>query len=426
MNALLPSRPGVGPAAQSGLDALPALIDRAAQALAGARSSADVLEARDQASAAYDEAKRIARLGRAKGAHDVVVAAALRVQGDALLIESHAKIRLADEYDSAVDRGEVARQGQSRNLKVDNGNVIATLADIGLRKDDIFRARRIRDAETAEPGIVQRIVAERLDAGLEPSRNAVLRAADRHLQFSSDRDLDAYVKERRAGRQAVKAEKRAEREEGLGERTRAAAAALGRRRYNVILADPEWQHDTWSAETGMDRSAANHYPTSPLAVIQARDVASIAADDCLLALWATVPHLADAFCVLDAWGFARFDRDAETGFLALDKTEGRYVSSGSWTKYKPDAGIGMGYWFRVDHEILLIATRGQPPAPAMGDQARSVFDVPASRVHSQKPELVCEILESYFPNLPKIELNRRGAPRPGWDAWGNEADGAAA
>jgi hypothetical protein len=25
-----------------------------------------------------------------------------------------------------------------------------------------------------------------------------------------------------------------------------------------------------------------------------------------------------------------------------------------------------------------------------------------------------------FPNLPKIELNRRGPARPGWDAWGNE------
>jgi len=41
--------------------------------------------------------------------------------------------------------------------------------------------------------------------------------------------------------------------------------------------------------------------------------------------------------------------------------------------------------------------------------------------HSAKPEAVCELIEAYFPNLPKIELNRRGPARPGWSAWGNEA-----
>jgi N6-adenosine-specific RNA methylase IME4 len=31
------------------------------------------------------------------------------------------------------------------------------------------------------------------------------------------------------------------------------------------------------------------------------------------------------------------------------------------------------------------------------------------------------MIEAYFPSVPKIELNCRGVPRPGWDAWGNEA-----
>jgi N6-adenosine-specific RNA methylase IME4 len=31
------------------------------------------------------------------------------------------------------------------------------------------------------------------------------------------------------------------------------------------------------------------------------------------------------------------------------------------------------------------------------------------------------LIEAYFPSLPKIELNRRGPARDGWDAWGNEA-----
>jgi N6-adenosine-specific RNA methylase IME4 len=42
--------------------------------------------------------------------------------------------------------------------------------------------------------------------------------------------------------------------------------------------------------------------------------------------------------------------------------------------------------------------------------------------HSAKPECFLEMIEQYFPTLPKIEVNRLGPPRPGWDAWGNEAD----
>ena len=172
----------------------------------------------------------------------------------------------------------------------------------------------------------------------------------------------------------------------------------------------------------MDRAPENHYPTSKLADLQRRRVADIAAPDCVVLLWTPVPHLPEAFCVLDAWGFAAFTRDAKTGLLGLDKSAGRYVSSAAWVKYRPGAGIGLGYWFRVDHEILLIATRGTPPAPAQGDQFRSVFDEPASRVHSEKPGIILEMIEAFYPTLPKIELNRRGPARAGWSAWGNEAD----
>jgi N6-adenosine-specific RNA methylase IME4 len=45
--------------------------------------------------------------------------------------------------------------------------------------------------------------------------------------------------------------------------------------------------------------------------------------------------------------------------------------------------------------------------------------------HSEKPTAVYELVEAYFPNLPKIEINARKA-RPGWDNWGLEAPGAAA
>ena len=70
---------------------LPSLIARAAEMLSGARTAAEVLEAREAAGLAYDVARRAARLHIAKAAHDDLVAAAHRAQADALEIEAAAK-----------------------------------------------------------------------------------------------------------------------------------------------------------------------------------------------------------------------------------------------------------------------------------------------------------------------------------------------
>jgi N6-adenosine-specific RNA methylase IME4 len=196
---------------------------------------------------------------------------------------------------------------------------------------------------------------------------------------------------------ATKAERRAQRELELASKQ----AELPSQRYGVIVADPEWRFEPYSRETGMDRAADNHYPTSITDIIAQRDIASIAADDCVLFLWATVPMLEDAMDVLKAWGF-------------------KYKSHAIWDKVH----IGTGYWFRNRHELLLVGTKGDIPAPAMGDQFASVMTI-ARKEHSAKPEQFLELIEQYFPNLPKIELNRRGPARPGWDAWGNEAEVAA-
>jgi N6-adenosine-specific RNA methylase IME4 len=190
----------------------------------------------------------------------------------------------------------------------------------------------------------------------------------------------------------AKQEARAERETELASKQ----AALPQKRYGVIYADPEWRFEPWSRETGMDRAADNHYPTSELADIKARDVASIAADDCVLFLWATAPMLPQALDVMRAWGFA-------------------YKSQAIWVKDR----TGTGYWFRNRHEHLLVGTKGNLPAPAPGTQWESVIHAELGE-HSEKPVTVYGLIESYFPNLPKIELNAR-AKREGWDAWGLEA-----
>jgi N6-adenosine-specific RNA methylase IME4 len=192
----------------------------------------------------------------------------------------------------------------------------------------------------------------------------------------------------------VKQTRRAEREQELA----AKQAALPTRKYGVIVADPEWRFEPWSCETGMDRSASNHYPTSTLEVIKSRDVSSIAADDAVLCLWATAPMLPQALSVMDAWGF-------------------EYRSNYVWAKDR----VGTGYWSRNAHEHWLIGVRGNIPAPAMGTQWDSIVEAPVGE-HSAKPPVFLQMLEEYYPNLKRIELNCRGPARPGWDAWGNEAD----
>jgi N6-adenosine-specific RNA methylase IME4 len=195
----------------------------------------------------------------------------------------------------------------------------------------------------------------------------------------------------------VKLEKRAAREKKLAEKI----LALPDKKYGVIVADPEWRFEPWSRETGLDRAADNHYPTSVTTVIAQRDVLSIAYQDCVLALWATYPMMPHALLVMAAWGFD-------------------YKSQLVWYKRTADEkpALGTGYWFRDSHELLLLGTRGKVVAPAQGQQRRSVLEAKRGE-HSKKPDEFYRLIETWYPNVPRIELNARVA-RPGWAVWGDE------
>jgi N6-adenosine-specific RNA methylase IME4 len=174
--------------------------------------------------------------------------------------------------------------------------------------------------------------------------------------------------------------------------------ALPDKRFGVGLADPGWRFEPYSRITGMDRAADNHYATSSLETIKAIDVRSFMAADSAMFLWSTVPMLPQALEALAAWGFA-------------------YKSNLVWVKNH----TGTGYWSRNKHELLLIGTRGKIPAPAPGAQWPSVIEAPVGR-HSEKPAAFYELVEHYYPTLPKLELFARGKARSGWSVWGAEAD----
>jgi N6-adenosine-specific RNA methylase IME4 len=229
---------------------------------------------------------------------------------------------------------------------------------------------------------------QKLAALDEDGREAHIAAAKREAARSVEMPA--------AARTAEKQEERARREAELADRQR----ALPSRKYGVILADPPWEFRVYSDATGFGRTAASHYPTMTFDEMAALDVASLAADDCALFLWATPAHLDDAIMLIRTWGFA-------------------YKTETTWPKDK----IGLGFWFRNQHESAIVATRGSPPCPAHGTQFSSVFDARRT-AHSAKPPFLHEVAETYFPTLPKIELFAR-ARRPGWDCWGLEAPVAA-
>ncbi|MEM9764548.1 MAG: hypothetical protein AAF968_18930 [Pseudomonadota bacterium] len=78
---------------------------------------------------------------------------------------ARAKLRQSDEYDAAQEAGEVAGHGGGRNFKGEADNVETTASDLGLRRDEIHEARRWRDAERDDPGVIERTVREIADRG---------------------------------------------------------------------------------------------------------------------------------------------------------------------------------------------------------------------------------------------------------------------
>ena len=163
-------------------------------------------------------------------------------------------------------------------------------------------------------------------------------------------------------------------------------------KYSVILADPPWQYEHMISES---REIENQYPTLTLEEICELPVEGLAADDAMLFLWTTTPHLTQAIEVIPAWGFD-------------------YRSSMVWVK----PSIGPGYYVRQRHEFLLIARKGEPKLPAGPDKPDSIIEAPR-REHSQKPEIVHELIERAYPDGKYIELYCR-EKRIGWAAWGDE------
>ena len=162
--------------------------------------------------------------------------------------------------------------------------------------------------------------------------------------------------------------------------------------YGVILADPPWRYRVCRSRS---RRIENQYPTMLIDEICALRVPS--GEDAVLYLWSTAPMLEDALRVMGAWGF-------------------KYKTCLVWNKLK----MGCGYWARIQHELLLVGTRGRfrPPAPAL--RIRSVLSIPRT-THSRKPSEIRDLIARWYPGERKLEMFAREKVE-NWDAWGNEVE----
>jgi N6-adenosine-specific RNA methylase IME4 len=321
------------------------------------------------------------RVDEVKNIRDRALAAQLYAQQaqDTALINDATDIRMRAE----IKAGEMLTEMAKQKERVKGGDpksrpgTMAKLSDLKISKNQSSRWQKL--ASLSEDEQETRIAqAKKIAVAVTEGNQAIVKAA-------------------RAQRQAEKRERRHQREAELG----AKIVALPDKKYGLIVCDDAWDFETWSRDTGRDRHAANHYlvedsHTADEMHEATKDRFKCAADDCLLAMWATVPHLAIAIDLLRKRGFS-------------------YRSHFIWAKDK----AGTGFWNRNKHEVLLIGVRGSIPAPAQGTQWASLLMAPATE-HSAKPERFLQMFEEQFPHLPKIEFNRRGKPRKGWAAWGNE------
>jgi len=298
---------------------------------------------------------------------------------------------LYEEVHPQTKHGAIGR-GRKKSSQNENSFVEKTAKETGKGRSTVARAAT--RGKAGKKWLAQ-VAGTCLDQGNEIDALIKLPEKERTRLIKQALDYQKDSKKKKpSAKTTLKQLKRDANEKKLGEKQ----LALPNKKYGVIVADSEWDDKVWSRETGMDRHASNHYPTSDAEVIASRPVKDIAAKDCVLFSWTTNQHLRIAIGVLEAWGF-------------------EYKSHYIWRKPK----ISTGRWNRSVHEVLLIGTIGNPPCPAPGKQLNSVIDAPAGK-HSAKPEAFLEMIEQYYQTMPKIELNRRGPPRPGWDAWGFEAE----
>lgn len=183
---------------------------------------------------------------------------------------------------------------------------------------------------------------------------------------------------------------------------------LPNKKYDIIYADPPWDYN---GKLQFDRSSKSvekinlsrnifissatfKYPTLKTSELMRIPIQQIAKDDCLLFMWTSNPHLAQAIELGEAWGF-----EYRTVAFVWDKMShnpGKYTLSNC--------------------ELCLVFKRGRIPSPRGARNIQQLVRSPRKE-HSEKPIEVMQAIEKMFPTQERIEIFARRKTE-GWSTWG--------
>jgi|GEM_PF-981964 len=291
---------------------------------------------------------------------------------------------------------EILKRVQQRAWQRNGDGVVATLAsvayDLGVSPRTMYQDAQIHNS------FFERTCSENIARACNVLQDKqfykVALASDnprQTLEVLTDRKAANPFYTASEAYQDMKREKQKARDDVLNEAAPALSALPSR--YALLYADPPWRYDF---AVSSSREIENQYPTMDIEDICSLPVPEITAEDAVLFLWATSPKLTESLRVMQSWGFT-------------------YKTCMVWVKDK----IGMGYYARQRHEILLIGTRGHLPTPEPSTRPDSVITAPRGK-HSAKPVEAYELLEAMYPGAAKVEIFCR-SPRDGWHVWGNQS-----
>jgi N6-adenosine-specific RNA methylase IME4 len=170
-------------------------------------------------------------------------------------------------------------------------------------------------------------------------------------------------------------------------------------KYCTILADPPWPE--WGGGK-IKRGANRHYELMTVKEILDFMKQIPVSENAHFYLWVTNNHLKDGLYVMESLGF-------------------RYVTNIVWVK--TDKRLGLGQYFRGQHELCLFGVKGKLPykhskGPLRSKTSETTVIMAPRRKHSQKPGEIYRKIEatSYPPYLEVFARSRR----EGWDAIGKE------
>lgn len=351
---------------------------------------------------------------------------------------------------TAEDIVEIGRDLIAVKKAVGHGNFLKWIdAEFGMAEQsarnfmnvaDRFKSTTVGDlpptvlyalAAPSTPDEVRDEVARRTKAGEKVTTADVKRLKVDLEEIAASPDgrkaIKVIAKKVRAEDQATRFAEREAHAEEIAERNPELPAG---RKFPLVLIDWPRKFITYSDVTGSEK--APRYPVMDFD--QQCDFAlnAFAAPDCICMSWSTAASLVDDLEILAEHGFVSMRPRGPDGRILRDEVGkrlppaggGSYGSHQIWRKVRVGNQTGTGRWVFDQHEVLLIARRGDVPAPVPGTQPQSVIEADVTD-HSTKPgELVRAWIDRCWPHLTKVEIFARGAAPPGWVFWGNQMSNA--